>query len=145
MIDPLIRIDYPNLPDSEVVKEIVRLAESSDEHASREYARLICNFFWDCNEQKRPDPIDQTLLAMLEITVNHSRLASILRTSLCFRDSLEHWYSSRDKILEILTREEPDRVRKLMVGLHEVDPKARVEMDGLNAWESLLKTAAEYA
>lgn len=145
MIDPLIRINYPNLPDSEVIKEIIRLAESNDEHAGRDMARIVCNFFWDCNEQKRPEPIDQTLLAITDITANHSRMSSILRTSLCFKDSLEHWYSSRDKILEILTREEPDRVRRLMIGLHDEDPKVRVEMDGLNAWESLKKSAARYA
>jgi predicted secreted protein len=145
MIDPLIRIDYPNLPDSEVIKEIVRLAESNDKHAGREAARIVTNFFWDCNKQKRPEPIDQTLLAITEITANHSRMSSILRSALCFKDSLEHWYSSRDKILEILTREEPDRVKRLMIGLHDEDPKVRVEMDGLDAWQSIIKTAAEYA
>jgi hypothetical protein len=145
MIDPWILIDYPNMPQDEVISEIVRLAESNEEHAHRKYSELICNYLWDCNKAKQKEPIEQALLAITGIQTNHSRMVTMLRTSLAFRNSIDNWYSCRDKILEIVTREEPDRVKRLMIGLLEEDPKIREEMDGLDAWQSVLKGMAKYA
>ena len=132
--------DYKNRPDAEVIAEIVRLAEETDDDPFRKFSYLIVNFVEDCTELKNGRAIDQLLVAMLEIDCNHARIVIALRTSFSVRKSIEQWYRTRDVAIEILQVHEPLRAARLMAGLLETQPGYVEEMDGLNAWESIVKT-----
>lgn len=136
---------YTTLPDAEVIAEIVRLAQTDGPRSMRIFSRLIVSFVEDCKVTNNGRAIDKTLLALLEVNVNHSRIVTGLRTSFSVRKSLEHWYAVRDKTVEILKEHEPERGVKLMRGLHEEDMNQYEEMDGLDTWQSILKECQKYA
>jgi len=143
--DDIFYAEYTRLPDAEVIAEIVTLAESHDPVASRCFARLVVGFIEDCKVCKNGRAIDQTLLAILNIKQNHARMVTVLRSCYDVRNSLDQWYVVRDKIRDILTQEEPERVDRIMRGLHGDNPHVRTEMDGLNAWQSIMKECGKYA
>ena len=145
MHDMTTKIDYRSMSDSEVITQIVQLAQACYARSLAEYCQLATEFVEDCNVGKKKETLEQLLDEMLKIESNHSRLSSILRITASSRNSMSNWYSSRDAILVILEREEPHRVKRLMIGLHDPDPLIREEMDGLDAWSSLLKQSRNYA
>jgi hypothetical protein len=145
MSDPLIEIDYLHLPDQQVIKEIVRLAELDEPDSLRKFSRLAVYYLEDCKEQKKGDAMDEMLVAILDIQSNFSRISSILRSCYSERNALKHWYTTRDKAIDILREKLPERADKLMRGLHEEDPHQPEEMEGLSMMESLVKTMHKYS
>lgn len=145
MDNPKIKIDYRNMSDARVIEEIVLLAQAGYERSLSDFCKLTTAFVEDCNVAKKKQTLELLLSEMLKIEVNHARLSSILRIMASSRNALSNWYTSRDATLSILEREEPERVKKLMAGLLDPDPQIREEMDGLDAWSSLLKQARNYA
>jgi hypothetical protein len=145
MIDPCVQIDVETLPADQVIAEIVRLAESSNGTSGREYARLLESYMEHCRVQKNREGIDLALMAISGIKCNFSRMSSALRSTYSVRNGLKHWYSTRDRVLDILNHEEPGRVRRLMIGLLEENPNTHEEMDGLDAWQSIAKAMSKYA
>jgi hypothetical protein len=143
--DDIFFAEYTRLSDAEVIAEICVLAESDEPTASRNFARLVVNFVEDCKTYKNGRAIDQTLLAIVDIKKNHSRMATVLRASYSARNSLNEWFNVRDKVLEILEQYEPERCKKLMAGIATVPFEGFEEMDGLDAWQSIVKACAKYA
>lgn len=143
--DDIFFAEYTRLSDAEVIAEIVVLAESDEPNASRNYARLVVNFIEDCKKFKNGRGIDKTLLAIVDITKNHARMATVLRASYSVRNSLNEWYNVRDKVLDILQLNDPERSKKLMAGLALEKFEVFEEMDGLDAWESIVKACQKYA
>lgn len=143
--DDIFYAEYTRRSDAEVIAEICVLAESDEPTASRNFARLLVNFIEDCKKFKNGRAIDQTLLAMVEIKNNHARMATALRASYSVRNSLNEWYNVRDKVLVILQEKEPERSKKLLAGIATVPFEGFEEMDGLDAWESIVKACQKYA
>lgn len=135
---------YKSLTDDDVIAEIVNLAQKSDNH--REYCGLACEFIEDCKVAKNAAAIDKALSSILSLTANHSRITTILRYAFSVKDSLNNWYTTRDAAFEILKIHEPDRYKRLLAGLMDhKDPGKREEMDGLDAWQSIMKEVSKYA
>lgn len=145
MNDLTVKPNYRDMSDGKVIEEIVLLAQAGYERSLHDYCSLATAFVEDCNIAKKKDTLELLLQELLKIQINHSRLSSILRIMASSRNALSNWYSARDEILLILEREDPNRVKKLMAGLLDPDPMVREEMDGLDAWSSLLKQSRNYA
>lgn len=143
--DPLIKIDYRNMADVDVVREIVQLGEACYEGSMSEYCRLATYFIEDCKVAKKQETLELLLDEVVKITTNHSRMVSLLRMTFSVRKSLNNWHSTRDKVVVILEKEDPERAKRLLSGLDELAPAALEEMDGLDAWQSLVKQAGNYA
>jgi hypothetical protein len=133
-----------HLPDDEVISQIVSLAESQDEDALSRYCVAATMFVESCKIAKKKKTLETLLDQILKIRINHSRLSSILRMTFSSRNAIANWYATRDRVAEILGEREPERSRRLMIGLMEDDPQTPEAMDGLNAWQSLIKAAEKY-
>jgi len=135
---------YKSLSDDDVIAEIVRQAETTANH--RDYCRLACEFIEDCKVSKNAQAIEKILSGILTLKANHSRITTVLRYAFSCRDSIANWYTTKDAALEILKVHEPERYERLLIGLIDhKDPGTREEMDGLNAWEGILKEVKKYA
>lgn len=135
---------YKSLSEDDVIAEIIRQAETSAIY--RDYCSLACEFIEDCKVSRNAQAIEKTLSAILTIKANHSRITTVLRYAFSCKDSIANWYTTKDAALEILKVHEPERYERLLVGLIDhKDPGTREEMDGLNAWEGILKEVKKYA
>lgn len=136
--------DYKALTDEQVIAEIVRFAHASHPESLAEFSYLATMFVEDCNVAKKKSTLEKLLEEMLKIRANHARISSILRTTMSTRNAISNWYTTRDQALAILEREDPERAQRLMIGLLESDPNTPEEMDGLDAWSSIIKRVRQY-
>lgn len=145
MHEPHKVIDLEGMTDEQAITEIVRLAQASHRSSLSEYSNLATRFVEQCNIGKKKSTLEKLLDEILLIDVNHARISSILRMTASTRNALSNWYTSRDQALVILEREDPERAKRLMIGLLEPDPHTPEEMDGLDAWSSIIKNVHQYS
>lgn len=137
---------YKSMTPGATIAHIVDLAERRhQEGISRQYAHVVVNFVEDCCIAKDRAALDFLLTTILKSQAEPESMVTILRCTASTRQSLTKWHATRDKILELLIDKDPPRgVKKIMAGLMEPAPEHVEPMDGLNAWESLLKEANKY-
>lgn len=139
--------DYKSMSSNAAIAHIIDLGyqRPTDKLASRQYAHVVVNFVEDCRVAKDQKTLDCLLLAVASAPIEPEVMVTVLRCTFSTKNSLNEWYKARDKIYLHLVDKNPERgADVIMRGLMEAAPQEREEMDGLDAWQSLLKEAKKY-
>lgn len=140
--------DYKSMTPSAAIAHIVELGKrrpTCDKIASRQYPHVVVNFVEDCSVAKDRASLDCLLVTMGSSQVQPEVMVTVLRCTFSIKNSLTEWYKVRDKIYMLLVDKNSEReANKAMRGLMEPAPEHVELMDGLDAWQSLLKEAKKY-